>query len=329
MAGNDLRIGNIAKIYYDTVLNQSTPKQLRLLDAFFPDLLVREVPSDRHTKVPAEFNDLDGYIHAVRCGKGFYTGSSPRVIQILGRLTGTARGSVEKERRTAGMIQTRIAGDLANDIQKAEALRDLWAVRFASMDQEQLDLFIDQFTDYLNAMARERTEMSPADRENELFPIREEVFHDLWYNIAAEWTAGYIDGYANAFTWLTLGALLRDEIYRVIYVYDPQFVPRREHPIHADHDYYYEGDDLDRRFPGIEWYCDRCGAYLNDQEGFDDHHHFWKCRVCGYKNPIGIEEIYDSEEDYRNHIPTDRDMFFKALRERTEELEGTDPPGNE
>ncbi|MBR7044431.1 MAG: Sec23/Sec24 zinc finger-containing protein [Lachnospiraceae bacterium] len=86
---------------------------------------------------------------------------------------------------------------------------------------------------------------------------------------------------------------------------------------------------MDRRFPGIEWYCDRCGAYLNDQEGFDDHHHFWKCRVCGYKNPIGIEEIYDSEEDYKNHIPTDRDMFFKALRERTEELEGTDPPGNE
>ena len=261
----------------------------------------------------------------MRCGKGFYTGSSTRVIQILGRLTGTARGSVEKERRTAGMIQTRIAGDLANDIQKAEALRDLWALRFASMDQEQLDLFIDQFTDYLNAMARERMEMSPAERENELFPIRDEVFHDLWYNIAAEWTAGYIDGYANAFTWLTLGALLRDEIYRVIYVYDPQFVPRREHPIHADHDYFYEGDDLDRRFPGIEWYCDRCGAYLNDQEGFDDHHHFWKCRVCGYKNPIGIEEIYDSEEDYKNHIPTDKDMFFKALRERTEELEEEDP----
>lgn len=325
MAGIDLRIGNIAQIYYDTVLNQSTPKQLRLLDAFFPDLLVREVPSDRHTKIPAEFNDLDGYIYAVRCGKGFYTGSSTRVIQILGRLIGTARGSVEKERRTAGMIQTRIAGDLANDVQRVTDLRDLWAVRFASLDEAQMDLFVGQFTAYLNAMYKDRMEMSPADRENELFPIRDEVFHDLWYNIAAEWTAGYMDGYANAFTWLILGALLRDEIYRVIYVYDPQFVPRREHPIHADHDYFYEGDDLDRRFPGIEWYCDRCGAYLNDQEGFDDRLHSWKCRVCGYRNPIEIEEIYDSEEDYLNGTPTDRDMFFRALRERTKELEEDAP----
>lgn len=31
---------------------------------------------------------------------------------------------------------------------------------------------------------------------------------------------------------------------------------------------------FDERFPGIDWHCDRCGAYLNSQEGFDDHQVF-------------------------------------------------------
>ena len=25
---------------------------------------------------------------------------------------------------------------------------------------------------------------------------------------------------------------------------------------------------MSERFPGIDWYCDRCNAYLNDQPGF-------------------------------------------------------------
>ena len=29
---------------------------------------------------------------------------------------------------------------------------------------------------------------------------------------------------------------------------------------------------MSERFPGIDWYCDRCNAYLNDQPGFDDHY---------------------------------------------------------
>lgn len=27
------------------------------------------------------------------------------------------------------------------------------------------------------------------------------------------------------------------------------------------------------RFPGVDWWCDRCNAHLNDQRGFDDHKH--------------------------------------------------------
>ena len=28
---------------------------------------------------------------------------------------------------------------------------------------------------------------------------------------------------------------------------------------------------MSERFPEIDWYCDRCNAYLNDQSGFDIH----------------------------------------------------------
>ena len=48
---------------------------------------------------------------------------------------------------------------------------------------------------------------------------------------------------------------------------------------------------MSERFPGIDWYCDRCNAYLNDQPGFDDHHYVWKCTECGHKNSISSDDI--------------------------------------
>lgn len=45
------------------------------------------------------------------------------------------------------------------------------------------------------------------------------------------------------------------------------------------------------RFPGIDWYCDKCGAFLNTQKNFDDHKYIWKCRKCGYKNSISWANI--------------------------------------
>ena len=56
---------------------------------------------------------------------------------------------------------------------------------------------------------------------------------------------------------------------------------------------------MGERFPGIDWHCDCCGAYLNDQEGFDDHHYIWKCTNCGFKNSISASNIFETEEDYQ------------------------------
>ena len=47
------------------------------------------------------------------------------------------------------------------------------------------------------------------------------------------------------------------------------------------------------RFPEVDWYCDGCGEYLNDQYGFDDHKYVWKCTECGFKSSISQDNILD------------------------------------
>jgi len=57
---------------------------------------------------------------------------------------------------------------------------------------------------------------------------------------------------------------------------------------------------MEDRFQDIDWWCDRCNAYLNIQIRFDDHKYIWECTVCGHKNSISAANIYESEEDFRN-----------------------------
>ena len=58
-----------------------------------------------------------------------------------------------------------------------------------------------------------------------------------------------------------------------------------------------EFDDDTKRFPGVEWYCDNCGARLDDQEGFTDHKYVWKCKNCNYKNSISRDNIINLENN--------------------------------
>lgn len=48
---------------------------------------------------------------------------------------------------------------------------------------------------------------------------------------------------------------------------------------------------MSKRFPDVDWWCDRCGAYLNSQIGFDDHKYTWKCTECEHKNSISRDNI--------------------------------------
>ena len=54
---------------------------------------------------------------------------------------------------------------------------------------------------------------------------------------------------------------------------------------------------MTERFPDIDWWCDGCGAYLNDQDGFDDHNYLWKCTECGFKSSISKDNIRWEDEE--------------------------------
>jgi Zn ribbon nucleic-acid-binding protein len=138
------------------------------------------------------------------------------------------------------------------------------------------------------------------------------------------------EGLVDAWVWILLGALLRNEIKRLLYRYRADFSLFEEENAPAslqtdssdDYEYYYEGDDMEKRFPGIEWYCDRCNERLDLQKGFHDFVHIWKCTNCGFKNRIEVDEIYDSEQDYlAGNAASDRQKLFRALKERTDELD--------
>lgn len=70
---------------------------------------------------------------------------------------------------------------------------------------------------------------------------------------------------------------------------------------------------MNERFPNIDWYCDRCNAYLNSQSGFDDHKYTWKCTECGYKNSISSTNIFESEDEFRSLMRSGLGNFIDKL----------------
>lgn len=56
-------------------------------------------------------------------------------------------------------------------------------------------------------------------------------------------------------------------------------------------------------FSDFDWYCDKCGAYLNDQRGFDGEYGIFICKECGAGNYISATNIVDLDF----HIKVDDD----------------------
>ena len=48
-----------------------------------------------------------------------------------------------------------------------------------------------------------------------------------------------------------------------------------------------------------DWYCDECGAYMNDQPGFTTEDDEWECTECGYLNDVSEDNII--EKDLHNN----------------------------
>ena len=329
----ELRFGSIARIYYG-ISGEKLPKQLDLLEEWFPGLIVSADPSDPMTRKPAVYADREYRIHAVRYHDRLYSGGSTRVSQICGRLTGTATGNQEKERKTAELVQKHVAECFIRDMELTPALKENVSAHLAEWSEEQLQVMAETMFALLYQLAEDRKNTEEYERKTEPFAMDDETFDGVIYNAAYQLSLSSFAGLCNAYLWLLVGGLLRNETGRVLRLYDSALIAvRRQCSATGDledklnylfypetYEYTYSGDDLENRFPGVEWYCDGCGAHLNEQSGFDDHLPSWKCTACGYENRLEASEIYDNDEDWENRIrPVNWEKFQAALEERKRE----------
>ncbi len=82
--------GYIGELLFHYALGVKVPKQLDLLDFFYPGLIIMEEPVKTIMKDEAFFDDKDLMIHAEKHNDSFYAGGSKRVSQITARLIGTS-----------------------------------------------------------------------------------------------------------------------------------------------------------------------------------------------------------------------------------------------
>jgi len=320
---HELFPGYIGEILFCDVLGVKLPKQLDLLDFFYPDLIVSEEPSATILKGEAYFEDSDLMIHAEKHNGRFYAGGSKRVSQITARLTGTSKGGQEKERQTATRIRESISGILSSQHYPIAVLLRYWKTVLEELEEKDLKMFSALLSVYIDNVT-EHYMNHPEDAKEEPSPFRDDVFSAYQERLINAWNKTSLE---YVVVWLLLGALLRNDISSLVLRYACDFSFFSEAASLPDMDTYtesvYEGDDLDKRFPGIEWFCDRCGARLDHQPGFDDHLRVWKCLRCGYRNPIEITQIYNTDEDcLEKRSPVDPDDFYRALKRRSDELDG-------
>ncbi len=325
----ELRFGSAAKLYSSTI-DEPVPNHLDLLDRWFPSLIVQETEHDGSSRKEAEYNDLEFRIEAVKYNGSFYAGGSRRVAQITGRLIGTAKGNQEKERKTAFILQKHLAEVMVTDLSVLPFLQKSVLERVERFDEVQRESFYGAMLEYIEAVLDERESKSEYERLEELFPLDSEVFEGILYNAVYQMVIQTDQAIANGYLWLLLGGLLRNEAGRVLRLYDSSFIPIRRQSSEdgsirdklryliapEQYESFYEGDDLDQRYPGIEWYCDRCEAHLNEQKGFTDINPIWVCTACGYENRIGADVIFNNREDYHHQI---RPMTEEELRHAVEE----------
>lgn len=328
----ELRFGSAAKLYSSTI-HEPLPNHLDLLDRWFPALIVRETKQDGTFRKEAEYNDREFCIEAVKYNGSFYAGGSRRVAQITGRLVGTAKGNQEKERKTASILQKHLAEVMVTDFFVLTELQKSVLERIEPFNEAQRESFYVSMLEYIEAMLVERENKPEYERLEELFPLDTEVFEGILYNAVYQMVIQTDQSIANGYLWLLLGGLLRNEAGRVLRLYDSSFIPIRRQSSEdgtlrdrlryliapEQYESFYEGDDLDMRYPGIEWYCDRCEAHLNEQEGFTDRDPIWVCTACGYENRIDADVIYNSREDYHHQVrPMTEEEVRHAVAERAE-----------
>jgi len=62
----------------------------------------------------------------------------------------------------------------------------------------------------------------------------------------------------------------------------------------------------------IDWYCDSCNAYMNNQPGFNRRGGYWTCTECGFRNDVTDGNIYYDEETINSMTPGELNKVNKA-----------------
>lgn len=332
----ELRFGHIVSIYYE-IKDVKMPSQITAIQTWFPNLIVIVDPSDGKSKISAYYEDRAYVIHAVKYKDTLYTGgSSGRIAQILGRLMGTASSNQEKERKTATLIQKHVADLFIKDMTLTPRLKENTRALLDCLNETQINILHQKLITLIFGLADKRKRQDDYEQKTELFAMDDESFDGVIYNAAYQLALNTYDGLCHAYLWLLAGGLLRNEIGRVVRVYDSAFIAVNRQLSEndeladklyylffpEDYEYTFDGDkeDMQNRFPDVEWYCDRCDAHLNEQAGFDDHLPEWTCMHCGFVNKLDISEIYDNNEDWQNHRPIDAQKFIETINKRKKEM---------
>lgn len=57
----------------------------------------------------------------------------------------------------------------------------------------------------------------------------------------------------------------------------------------------------------IDWYCDQCGEYMNNQVGFTTSSGSWTCTTCKYNNNVTNENIIWNNEEIDDMFTTKKE----------------------
>lgn len=322
----------------EAVCNSYMPSKVKnhmdSLEHWLPGTVIHLRDSKEGEKIPPSFCYDDCIIYASMYRENIYATGDSAVTQIMGRLYGSARRNEEKERRNSELIRKRVSRELVEDRDLLSQLIRNIKEKVAMLEENVRYDLCEDLRNLVFELADKRTRMSHLERDSEAAAMDDEVFDGILYDAAYQLKDLTVDGTARAILWLMLGGLLRNEAGRVYRVFNSAFVPAfrqgdlsasisdKLEALYFDERYEdtYAGDDIENRFPGIEWMCDNCGAYLNVQPGFDDHLSVWQCRSCGALNPISVEFIFPNEEEHERKRPVDWERVQEALERRKKEL---------
>ena len=321
-----LCFGDVAELYY-SYKNLKKPRQLDLIDQWLPGILVFPRANPKHEE--PEYKESKYVIFAdYNNDCSFYSGgTSNRVTQIVGRLIGTAKSNQEKGRKDAELIRKHIAKLLVTDFRYIEKLQNNTKEMLDKIIEDRIQDFHHEIFNYMCDIVDSRNAMSEEEKVDEPFPFDDYIFDDLIYNIAYQLHLFSYEGMVNAYLWLLLGGFLRNQIGLLTKMYHSGFVAINRQlsefgTLSDKINHLFNPEDYYSEYPDTTWRCDRCGAILNQQEGFDDKLSEWICKDCGHTNKIDISEVFNNEEDYLNgRSPVDPSDYKRAIEIRKNEID--------